>query len=148
MPKMHKNRHSPPLVILLLYRIMQVWILGDPWVDLWTAWATFFLLSFPPFPAELAGLKFELEKEEIPFQKEVQGLKAELDMITEKGMWELVDLPEGWKAIGNQWVSTKKYDKNGNLAQFKAKLVAQGFSQIPGQDFLQTFSSMMQLDSL
>jgi hypothetical protein len=76
-----------------------------------------------------------------------KAIKAELNMITEKGTWELVDLPKGRKAIGNRWVFIKKFDEKGNLARFKARLVAQGFSQIPGQDFLETFSPVMRLDS-
>ena len=68
-------------------------------------------------------------------------------MIAEKGTWELVDLPEGRKAIGNRWVFIKKFDEKENLTRFKVRLVAQGFSQIPGQDFLETFSPVMRLDS-
>jgi Reverse transcriptase (RNA-dependent DNA polymerase)/gag-polypeptide of LTR copia-type/Integrase core domain/GAG-pre-integrase domain len=76
-----------------------------------------------------------------------KAAKAELDMIAEKETWDLVDLPKGRKAIGNRWVFTKKFDEKGNLTRFKARIVAQGFSQIPGQDFSETFSPVMRLDS-
>ena len=77
-----------------------------------------------------------------------KAAKAELDMLSEKGTWKLVDLPSGRKAIGNRWVFTKKFDEKGNLSRYKARLVAQGFSQIPGQDYSETFSPVMRLDSL
>ena len=69
-------------------------------------------------------------------------------MLLEKETWQLVDLPPGRKAIGNRWVFTKKFDEHSNLSRYKARLVAQGFSQIPGQDYSETFSPVMRLDSL
>ena len=42
----------------------------------------------------------------------------------------------------------KKFDTNGNLSWYKVRLVAKGYSQIPGQDFNNTYSPVMQLDSL
>jgi len=77
-----------------------------------------------------------------------KAVKTELDMLSEKETWRLVDLPPGRKAIGNRWVFTKKFDECGNLSRYKARLVAQGFSQIPGQDYSETFSPVMRLDSL
>ena len=41
-----------------------------------------------------------------------------------------------------------KLDEAGNLIKFKAHLVAKAYSQIPGQDFDQTFAPVMHLDSL
>ena len=51
------------------------------------------------------------------------------------GTWELVDAPEDRKSITNKWVFVRKYDKDGNLQKYKARLVARGFSQMPGMDF-------------
>jgi len=33
-------------------------------------------------------------------------------------------------------------DRHGNLIKFKARIVAKGFSQIPGEDFSEIFSSV------
>jgi hypothetical protein len=54
------------------------------------------------------------------------------------GTWELVDLPEGRDPIRNRWIFVKKKDENGAIAQYKARLVAQGFTQKPGTDFSNT----------
>jgi hypothetical protein len=64
------------------------------------------------------------------------------------GTWKLEDLPEGRSTIGCRWVFMRKYDEKGNIARHKARLVAQGFSQIPGMDFNETFAPVVRHDSL
>src|SRR5258708_15775785 len=76
-----------------------------------------------------------------------KAISTELEMLHEKNTWELSDIPAERTAIGNRWVFTKKFDEHGNLSRFKARLVAQGFSQIPGQDYSDTFSPVMWLNS-
>lgn len=46
------------------------------------------------------------------------------------------------------WVFRKKKDHTGKVIEYKARLCAQGFSQIPGIDYEQTFAPMGQLNSL
>ena len=62
--------------------------------------------------------------------------------------WEYVALPMGKRPVGHRWVFTVKYTPTGQLDKFKARLTAQGFSQIYGNDFLETFSPTMRADSL
>ena len=57
------------------------------------------------------------------------------------GTWELVPLPDGKKAIGSRWVFKIKRNADGSIERYKGRLVAQGFSQKPGLDFLETFAS-------
>jgi len=60
------------------------------------------------------------------------------------------DLPSDWKTIGCRWVFTKKRDKHGNIIKYKARLVAQGFSQKPGTDYSNDgmFAPVMQFETL
>ena len=60
-----------------------------------------------------------------------KAIQAKLDQLHKMGTWELVDPPEGHTLITNKWVLTKKYDKDGNLQKYKARLVARGYSQQP-----------------
>lgn len=41
-----------------------------------------------------------------------------------------------------------KYTLTGLIDHFKARLVAQGFNQVPGEDFLETFSPTIRAESL
>ena len=75
-------------------------------------------------------------------------MKAEFDMLTRRGTWKLVDLPEGQKAIGSRWTYIIKFKPDGAIARYKSCFVAQGFSQIPGIDFNDTFTPTVRLDTL
>ena len=57
-------------------------------------------------------------------------MQEELKSVSDNETWELMDLPEGRKAIGSKWVYKVKYNQDGSVARYKARLVAQGFDQV------------------
>ena len=67
----------------------------------------------------------------------------EMDDLFKNDTWELVDLPPGHKAIKLKWVFKLKIDRH-----FHARLVAKGFTQIPGIDYDETFSPVARFESL
>ena len=69
-------------------------------------------------------------------------------MLTHRGTWVIEELPEGRKEIGCQWTYDIKYGPKGEVLRHKARLVAQGFYQILGLDFGDTFSPTVCLKSL
>jgi hypothetical protein len=77
-----------------------------------------------------------------------KAVNAELTTLKQMGTWELADVPENRKPIMNKWVFVKKYNKEGNLQKYKARLVARGFSQIPGMDYDQTFAPVVRLETI
>ena len=49
-------------------------------------------------------------------------------------------IPGNAKALPLKWIYTVKKDLNGNIVQYKATLVVQGFFQIFGVDYTDTYS--------
>jgi ribonuclease HI len=64
----------------------------------------------------------------------------EINSIYMNKTWDLVQLPENKKAIGCKWVYKLKFDDQGNVSRYKARLVAQGFSQKYGEDYDEVFA--------
>ena len=58
-------------------------------------------------------------------------------------------LPKGKKVIWCKWVFKRKEGTSGiDDARYKAKLVAKGYSQIPGVDFTDVFSPVVKHSSI
>ncbi|KAF9799647.1 hypothetical protein IEO21_10534 [Rhodonia placenta] len=66
------------------------------------------------------------------------AMEEELARIEAMGTYELVEKPKGANVVGCVWVLQKKRDENNEIAKFKARLCAQGFSQVHGIDYNQT----------
>jgi len=45
--------------------------------------------------------------------------------------------------MGFKWVFVRKWNENNEVVKYKARLVAQGFTQRPGIDFNETYSPVM-----
>ena len=78
----------------------------------------------------------------------LESMKAEMQSTYDNQVWELTDLPQRSKAIGNKWVFKKKTDMDGNVHTFKARRVVKGFTQTHGIDYDETFSPVAMLKSI
>jgi hypothetical protein len=58
------------------------------------------------------------------------------------------NLPSQRKAIRCKWVLRKKFKADGSLDKYKARLVAQGFTQQLGIDFVDTYSPVTKFTSI
>ena len=76
------------------------------------------------------------------------AIQTELVMLQSLGTWEYAELPGDKRAVGHKWVFTVKYTPTGQIDRFKARLTAQGFSQVSGENFLETFSPTMRVESM
>src|SRR5712692_2931601 len=76
-----------------------------------------------------------------------KAIQEELAMLKTAGTWKLEEAPPEANIIGSKWVFKAKKDAVGNIARYKARLVAQGFSQIDGVDYDNTYAPVAHLAS-
>ena len=77
-----------------------------------------------------------------------QAMETEMSSLRDNKVWELVELPENRKPVGSKWVFKVKVDGNDRVERYKARLVAQGFIQIKGADYDETFCPVVRMESL
>lgn len=70
-------------------------------------------------------------------------MQEEIDALRANTTWDLVPWPPDTNIIGSKWVFHTKYHSDGSIERHNARLVAQGFTQIPGTDFGHTFSPVV-----
>ncbi|CAI7755522.1 unnamed protein product [Closterium sp. NIES-54] len=97
-------------------------------------------------PEESATLKEALESSDAEEWK--KAMESELKSIEENGTWELVELPEGRKAITSKWLFKIKSDANGNIERYKSRLVAKGYQQKEKVDSKELFAPVVKPTTL
>lgn len=76
-----------------------------------------------------------------------KAMDEEFASLVHKGTFSHSELPTDWTAISCRWVLVKKHNNDGEVIQYKAKLVAQGFSQCPGWDYDETYAPVVRFDT-
>ncbi|KAG5666630.1 hypothetical protein PVAND_014646 [Polypedilum vanderplanki] len=72
--------------------------------------------------------------------KWIAAMDQEIKSLCDNDAWCLVDLPVGRKAVGSKWVFKRKENQDGHIIEYKARLVAQGYSQKYGEDYDEVFA--------
>ncbi|KAK1609489.1 hypothetical protein QYE76_033162 [Lolium multiflorum] len=76
-------------------------------------------------------------------------MHEELNNFKRNKVWTLVEKPKECRnVIGTKWIFKNKQDEFGNIVRNKARLVAQGFSQVEGIDFGETYAPVARLESI
>ena len=81
-------------------------------------------------------------------EKWLEAIHREWDCLTKNGTWELVEKPKGAPIVGSKWVFSLKFNVDGTIKRYKARLVCQGFSQTFGVDYFETFAPVVQMNTI
>ena len=72
------------------------------------------------------------------------AMQAELDSLNKRNVFgPIIPVPKTVKPVGYKWVFVRKRNEKNEIIRYKARLVAQGFSQRPGIDYDETYSPIM-----
>jgi len=74
------------------------------------------------------------------------AMQEELNNFTQNEVWYFVERSKQ-NVIGTRWVFRNKQDEHCVVTRNKARLVAQGFTQIEGFDFGETYAPVARLES-
>ena len=78
----------------------------------------------------------------------LSAMKEEIYSLKKNGTWELCELPKGKNVVGSKWVFKMKKGPDEKITRYKARLVAQGFSQKYGTDYDQVFAPVVKQTTL
>ena len=97
----------------------------------------------PPEPSTHRQAMNSQEREEW-----LEAERKELQSLRDNHVFTECKLPPGRRTVRTKWIYKVKRDKNGNISKYKARLVAQGFTQIEGLDFNETYSPVARFTSI
>ena len=76
------------------------------------------------------------------------AIHTEIGQLLINNTWKEACPPDGVNLISTKWVFTLKFNVDGTLERFKARLVARGFSQAYGIDYTETFAPTVRMATL
>jgi hypothetical protein len=74
-------------------------------------------------------------------------MHEELVNFERNQVWTIVDPPRDVNVIETKWVFKNKQGEDGEVVSNKARLVAQGYSQVEGLDFGESFALIAHLEA-
>ena len=77
-----------------------------------------------------------------------KATEKELSQLASFKLWRPEDLPTGKNLVSSRWVFDLKKNQQGKVTKFKARLVAWGFSQKKGIDYIKMFALTTKYNSL
>lgn len=106
----------------------------------------------PQFSCLLASLTKTQDpvsfKQAVQHKHWVNAMNRELAALEENQTWKITVLPQNKKAIGCKWVFKTKFNPDGIVERYKARLVVLGYKQVYGIDYLDTFAPVAKLTTV
>ena len=77
-----------------------------------------------------------------------EASNVELSTLEYNATWALTTLPLGKGTVECKWVFKVKFRPNGSIKRHKVHLVAKGYTQTVGIDYLENFSLVVKMTTL
>ncbi|KAM2279879.1 hypothetical protein ACFX1S_040660 [Malus domestica] len=120
-------------------------IIGDVEDQMLTRSKTTAVVNFTCYISKIAPKN---AKEALLDDDWIMAMQEELNQFVKNDVWYLVPRPKETNVIGTKWVFRNKTDEHGIITRNKARLVAQGYTQVEGLDFDETFAPVARLESI
>ena len=112
--------------------------------------------SFAQYPEAHCAFMVNLDENHIPRSYEEamkdkewkESVGAEAGAMIKNDTWYESELPKGKKAVSSRWIFTIKYKADGQIERKKTRLVARGFTQTYGEDYIETFAPVAKLHTI
>jgi hypothetical protein len=75
-------------------------------------------------------------------------MEEELNKIEKNETWELVPRPKDKNVIGTKWLFINKLNEYGQVTRNKARLVCNGYAQVEGIYFEETFALVSRMEEI
>ena len=69
----------------------------------------------------------------------------EMQALSKNETWDLIPHSPHKKAIGCRWIYKVKYNVDGSVNRYKARLIAKGYAQTHGVDYDETFAPVAKM---
>jgi len=75
-------------------------------------------------------------------------MAKEIDVLERNATWTIEELPQGKRPFSCKWVYRVKYNADGSVQRYKARLVICGDHQIEEFDYSETFTPVAKMTSV
>ncbi|KAL1192077.1 putative mitochondrial protein [Cardamine amara subsp. amara] len=84
------------------------------------------------FACFVSSIEPKNHKEALVDEYWIAAMQEELEQFERSNVWDLVPRPQNANVVGTKWIFKNKTDGSGAVTRNKARLVAQGYSQVEG----------------